>query len=229
MLWNPPGIGSGALTIAADKTEGTVHLDANDGARVGKWKIAVTATADVGGGAMEVASQLATLEIADPFIDFALAPARTELGKPVELAVKVSHKTPLTQPAQAELLGLPPKVATTQTAIAEKTEAVKYALTVPTSAPAGRHGGVFIRATVMQNGQPIVHQSPAGELILDTPLPPKDPKVEAERLAARKKAQEEKERKKAERIAAAAKRKAERDAAKKRAGATMPATQASAG
>ncbi len=234
MLWNPPGTGSGSVNIPPDKSEGFIHIDANDGARVGKWKIAVVATADLGGGPFEVASQLATLEIADPFIDFALDKARTELGKPVEMAVKISQKTPFEGDAKIDLLGLPPKVATTQTAVTKTSAEVKYALNVPTSAPAGRHGGIFVRAVVMRNGEPIVHQSPPGELILDTPLPPKDPKAEAERAEAKRKAEEAKVKKKVERIASAAKRKAERDAAKKQAAATarptssMPATQASA-
>ncbi len=230
MLWNPPGIGSGAITIAGDQSAGALHLDAGEGARVGRWKIAVTATAEVGGGALEVASPLVVLEIAEPFLEFALAPVRTELGRPVDLAVKITHKAPFAGEAAAELVGLPPKVATTQTAVTDRSEEVRYTLQVPASAPAGRHGGVFVRAVVMKDGQPIVHQSPPGQIVLDKPIPPADPKIEAERIAAKKKAQEERDRRKAERIAAAARRKAERDAARKRPGpATMPATQASAG
>jgi hypothetical protein len=210
LLWSPPGVGAGSVRIAGDKTEGMIHLDAGDGARVGKWKISAVATADLG-GPFEVASQLATLEVADPFLDFTVEKARTELGKPVDMVVKVSHKTAFEGQARAELVGLPNKVATTQAAVGPDTPEVRYRLEVPASAPAGRHGGVFVRAVVTRNGQPIVHQSPAGELTLDAPLPPKDPQEEARRAEARKKAEEEKARKKAERLAAAEKRKAERE------------------
>lgn len=210
MLWTPPGVSAGSVRIAGDKTEGTIHLDANDGARVGKWKVAAVAVADRG-GPFEVASQLATLEVAEPFVEFTVEKARTELGKAVDVIVKVAHKTPFEGQAPAELIGLPPKVATTQAAVGAETPEVRYALQVPASAPAGRHGGVFVRAVVTMNGQPIVHQSAAGELTLDAPLPPKDPEEEARRAEARKKAEEEKARKKAERLAAAEKRKAERE------------------
>lgn len=209
MLWTPPGVGAGTLKIAGDKSAGTIHLDANDGARVGKWKIAAVAVTDLGGGPFEVSSQLATLEVAEPFLDFTVEKARTELGKPVEMVVKVAHKTPFEGQASAELIGLPPKVATTQAAVTAATPEVKYRLEVPTSAPAGRHGGVFVRAVVTREGQPVVHQSPAGELTLDAPLPPKDPQEEARRAEAKRKAEEEQARKKAERLAAAEKRREE--------------------
>jgi hypothetical protein len=129
----------------------------------------------------------------------------------VEMLVNLAQKVPFDGPAQVELVGLPPKVATTQAAVSSSTSAIKYALQVPTSAPAGRYGGVFVRAVVMRNGQPVVHQSPPGELTLDTPLPPKDPQEEARRAEAKRKAEEDKNRQKAERLAAAAKRKAERE------------------
>jgi hypothetical protein len=210
MLWVPPGIGAGTARIAGDKSEGFIHLDANEGARVGKWKVVAVASANLGGGGFEVASQLATLEVAEPFLEFTVQKARTELGKTVDMLVNIAQKTPFDGQAQVELIGLPPKVATTQAAVPSSANAVKYTLQVPTSAPAGRYGGVFVRAVVTRNGQPIVHQSPPGELTLDTPLPPKDPQEEARRAEAKKKAEEEKARQKAERLAAAEKRKAER-------------------
>lgn len=210
MLWVPPGVGAGTTRIAGDQNEGFIHLDANEGARIGKWKMVAVATTDLGGGPFEVASQLTTLEVAEPFLEFVVQKARTELGKPVEMLVSITQKVPFDGAAQAELIGLPSKVATTQAAVEKDTPAVKYTLQVPTSAPAGRYGGVFVRAVVTRDGQPIVHQSAPGELTLDKPLPPKDPEEEARRAEAKRKAEEEKARKKAERLAAAEQRRAER-------------------
>ncbi len=219
MIWNPPGVGSGTLTLKADQPRGLLPLNASEGAAVGKWPIAVTATADWG-GPVATSSQLATLEVAPPFLDFAIARTRTETGKPVVVAVKVTQTTPFDGPARVELLGLPPKVATTQASVTRETTSLDFALAVDRQAPVGWHGGLFVRAVVTRDGEPIVHQSPSGLLIIDAPLPPPDPAAEAARAEARKKAEEEKARQKAARMAAAEQRRQEREA--KRAAASQP-------
>lgn len=219
MIWNPPGVGSGTLTLKADQPRGVLPVNASEGAAVGKWPIAVTATADWG-GPVSASSQLATLEIAPPFLEFNIARTRTETGKPVEVAVTVTQKTAFDGPATVDLLGLPPKVATTQASVTRETAALSFALAVDPQAPVGWHGGLFVRAVVTRDGEPIVHQSPAGLLIIDAPLPPPDPAAEAARAEARRKAEEEKARQKAARVAAAEQRRLEREA--KRAAASQP-------
>lgn len=212
LLWNPPGIGSGSLILKGDQTEGVIHLNARGDARLGPWKTTAVATSRIGGGDFQVASSLFTLQVAEPMVDFQIVRARTELGKPVELSVKVVQKTPIEGEAQVELLGLPPRVTTVVAMLGPGTKSLKFPLSVDAKAPAGRYGGLFVRSVVTKNGQPVVHHSPRGELILDRPLPPKDPAKEAARAEAKRKAAEARAKKKADRLAAAKKRRAERAA-----------------
>lgn len=228
LIWNPPGIGSGSLRLTGDQTEGVIHLNAGNGARVGSWRIAVIATATVGGGAMEVSSQLAELRVADPYLDLAIQKARVELGQSVALTVNVTHNKPVEGQATVQLLGLPNKVvaANQPPSIGIETETLTYDLQVDVAAPPGRHTGLFVRAVVTENGEPILHHSTRGELFIDKPLPPKDPEAEAKRAEAKRKAAEERARKKAERVAAAKKRRAKREAKRKAQAATAAPEQA---
>src|SRR5205823_2436302 len=123
-----------------------------------------------------------------------------------------------------ELVGLPPKVAASQASVTKDTQELKYKLSVDPAAPAGQHGSIFVRTVVMKNGQPIVHQSPPGLLIIDKPLPPPDPKVEAARVEAKHKAEADKAKTKAEKLAAAEKRKRERESQHKTTPASQPRT-----
>ncbi|MCH7703158.1 MAG: PPC domain-containing protein [Planctomycetes bacterium] len=226
LIWNPPGIGSGSLRLSGDQTEGVIHLNAGNGARVGSWRIVVIATATVGGGAMEVSSQLAELRVADPYLDLAIQKARVELGQSVALTVNVTHNKPVEGQATVQLLGLPNKVVALNQppSIGVGTETLTYDLRVDAAAPPGRHTGLFVRAVVIENGEPIVHLSTRGELFIDKPLPPKDPEAEAKRAEAKRKAAEARAQKKAERIAAAKKRRAEREAKRNADAATAPVT-----
>ena len=57
-------------------------MNANGGAQVGKWKTAVIAPGRrAATGPVWVSSQLATLEIAAPFVTFAMERAAVEQGK----------------------------------------------------------------------------------------------------------------------------------------------------
>ena len=228
LIWNPPGIGSGSLRLTGDQTEGVIHLNAGNGARVGSWRIAVIAIATVGGGAMEVSSQLAELRVADPYLDLAIRKTRVEQGQSVALTVNVTHNKPVEGETTVQLLGLPNKVVTLSgpPSIGAETETLTYDLQVDPAAPPGRHTGLFVRAVVIENGEPIVHLSTRGELFIDQPLPPKDPEAQAKRAEAKRKAAEDRAQKKAERVAAAKKRRAQREAKRKAQAATAEPEQA---
>ena len=174
MLFNPPGVGSAsAVTIPEGQNEALYPINANSGAQVRKWKIAVIGQATVGNGPVWVSSQLATLEIAPPFVQFAMERGAAEQGKNTDIFCKVQHGTPFQGSAKVQLLGLPNKVIAPEMQITKDTKEFAFKVNVDKTSPAGQHRNLFCQLVIMQNGEPIVHNVGGTELRIDTPLPPK--------------------------------------------------------
>jgi hypothetical protein len=174
MLFNPPGVGSAStVAIPEGQTEALYPVNANGGAQVRKWKIAVLGVATVGNGPVWVSSQLATLEIAAPFVAFAMERAAGEQGKATDLFCKIQHNTPFAGPAKVKLVGLPPKVTAPDLDITKDTKELAFKLTLDKTSPPGQHNNLFCQVMIVQNGEPILHNVGGTQLRIDVPLPPK--------------------------------------------------------
>jgi hypothetical protein len=174
MLFNPPGVGSAsAATIAEGQTETVIPMNAAGNAQARKWKIAVIGVSTVGNGPMWVSSQLANLEVAPPFVTFAMERAAAEQGKNTEIFCKVQHNTPFEGPAKVVLLGLPNKVTAPEMSITKDTKEFAFKLAIDKTSPAGQHRNLFCQLVVVQNGEAVVHNLGGTELRIDVPLPPK--------------------------------------------------------
>lgn len=174
MLYNPPGVGSsGSIVIPEGKNEAIIPLTANSAAEVKKWKIVVLGDATVGDGPITVASQLATLDVSEPFFVFQFQSAAAEQGQATEVVIKVEKRTDFEGPAKVELLGLPNEVTTEPREITKDSKELVFPVKTTPKSPAGRHKTVICRAVVTANGEPISHTLGTGELRIDTPLPPK--------------------------------------------------------
>ncbi len=175
-MYNPPGIGSsGAVSIAAGQNEAVIPLTANGSAQIGSWPLIALARAKVGDGNIELASQQASLEVADTFFDFKFEKSAAEQGKETDVLVRVEKKRDFEGPAQIQLLGLPAKTTTAaepQTLTKDTTEVVFKVKVEPDARP-GKYQTLVCRAIVTENGEPITHTLGAGELRVDVPLPPK--------------------------------------------------------
>ncbi len=89
------------------------------------------------------------------------------------MAVKIEKNRDFDGPAKVELLGLPNEVtADPQQITKDSTEAV-FTLKTTANSPPGQHKGLIFRATVVAQGEPIVHMLGPGELKIFKPLPPK--------------------------------------------------------
>jgi hypothetical protein len=148
-------------------------MNAAGNAQVRKWKIVVLGTAVVGNGPVWVSSQLATLEVAPPFMTFALERAAAEQGKTTDLYGKVQHQTPFQGPAKVRLIGLPNKVTAPDLDITKDTKEFAFKVTIDKTSPPGQHRNLFCQVVVMHNGEPVVHNLGGTELRIDVPLPPK--------------------------------------------------------
>lgn len=197
MLWNPPGVGAGTATIAGDKTQATLHINANRRAGLGEWPIVIVATADMN-GPVSVSSQLGKLTIAEAFVDLSMAQTRVTQGETVELVFKAVKRADFPAEAAVELRGLPRGVTAAAATITQDSTELRVVLTAAPDAAVGRHGGVHARTTVTLNGSPVVFNSPNGLLIVDKPLPPKKnapAKVAAAKPKAKPKAGKKEEKK----------------------------------
>ena len=174
MLFNPPGIGSApAVDIPADKTEVEYPISANDDAQVRKWKICVLGEADVN-GPMWVSSDLADLDVAEPFLRMKLEMAAAEQGKSCSVLAQVEQKAKFDGQADVKLLGLPPNATAPEMKISSTDQQVVFNVDTTPKTPVGQHGTLFCQVVVTKDGEPIVHNlGRSGTLRVDPPPQPK--------------------------------------------------------
>lgn len=174
MLYNPSGVGSsGSAVIPEGANEGVIPLNADGGAEVRAWPIAVYAEAPVPGGTITVSSQLANLEIAPPLFTLGFQAAAVEKGQATEVVVTINKNRDFEGNARIELLGLPNEVTATPLEFATNAAEVVFPVNTTANSPVGKHPTLLCRAVVMANGEPITYVQGSGELRIDEPLPPK--------------------------------------------------------
>jgi hypothetical protein len=173
-LYNPPGVGSASsVVIPEGQNEVLFQMNANGGAPVRKWKYVVLANAAIASGPVWVSSQLATIEIAAPYMGLTLERGAVEQGKDTQMFVKLANTKPFTGAAKMRLIGLPTKVTTVELDITKDTKEIAFPIKVEAAAPVGIHRNLFCQIVVMENGEPVLHNLGGSELRIDAPLPPK--------------------------------------------------------
>jgi hypothetical protein len=174
MLWLPPGISaSGSISIAEGQNEALIPINAAGNAEIAAWQIAVRGQATVGSGPFMVCTPFAALRVADTYLNFTFEATAVEQGKEVDLVVHVEKKADFEGNAKVEVFGLPNKVAAAPLDVNKETKDLIFKLTTDATSPAGNHNNVFCRVTVVENGEPVIHNLGTGKLRIDTPLPPK--------------------------------------------------------
>lgn len=178
--FRPPGLGAGsAVTIPEGQNEVLYELNANANAEVKNWKIFALGQADVGGAGW-VSTQLAPLEIAAPYVDFAIERAGCEQGKEMQVLCKVTHNKEFEGAAKVRLVGFPPdKITADELELTKDTQELVFNVKTAPDAPVGAHKNVFCQVTIIQNGEPVLHQVGSTELRIDKPIaPPAAPPME---------------------------------------------------
>ena len=172
--FRPPGIGAtSSVNIPKGQTECLYPISANGGAQTGEWPVYAIGSAEVNGTAW-VASRMATLTVAEPWLGITLQRTAVEQGQETEIVGTIEVKRPFPGNATVELLGLPHKVTTTPLQIASDATEVIFPVKTEVDSPEGNHGNIFCRVTVTEQEEPIVHARLGGtELRIDKPLPPK--------------------------------------------------------
>ncbi|MEZ6128355.1 MAG: PPC domain-containing protein [Planctomycetaceae bacterium] len=170
--FRPPGIGaSSSVAIPKGQTEVLYPLSANGNSALGKWPIYAIGAANVDGNSW-AASQMATLEIAEPYIGIALQRAAVELGQETELIADVTILKDLSAAATVQLVGLPHKVTAEPLQITKDTKELVFKVKTEADSPAGNHKNIFCQVVVTENAEPITHARVGNtELRVDKPLP----------------------------------------------------------
>ena len=179
MLFNPPGTNSAPQgTIAANKDEATLLINASGGAAVKSWKIAVLGSAD-NKGAVWVSTQLAKLNIGEPFLAAKFDMAAIEQCKSGKIVCKLEQKSKFDGKAKVELRGLPAGVTANPASkeiTASDTE-VSFDVTTSAKSPPGQHKNLLCQVTIMKDGEPVIQNVGQGGILrIDRAAAPKEAK-----------------------------------------------------
>lgn len=170
--FRPPGIGAtSSVNIPKGQTEALYPLSANGNAAIGKWPVYAIGSANVGGNSW-TATQMATLEVSEPYVGLALQRGAVELGQETEIVAEVQILKDLNAPATIKLVGLPHKVTSEPMEITKDTKELIFKIKTETDSPAGNHKNIFCQVVVTENSEPITHARVGStELRVDKPLP----------------------------------------------------------
>jgi hypothetical protein len=170
--FRPPGIGaSSSVNIPKGQTEVEYPISANGNAALGKWPVYAIGSANIGGTAW-ASSQMATIEVAEPYIKLVLQRSNVELGQETELVAAVEIMKELNAPAKVQLVGLPHKVTAEPLEITKDTKELVFKIKTEADSPPGNHKNIFCTVIVAENNELITHARVGGtELRVDKPLP----------------------------------------------------------
>ena len=124
----------------------------------------------VGDGPVRVSSQLARLEVSEPFFKFSFPPVACQQGQETDLAVKVEKQKDFEGKAIVELLGLPNEVTSRPQEFTKDSAEVVFPIKTTGNSPPGLHKTLVCRAVVTIAGEPVTHILGNGELRIQPPL-----------------------------------------------------------
>lgn len=166
MVWNPPGVSSQSeATIPKGATNLFYQLNANGSAEVRSWKLALLGRSSVEGGDVFVSTQLASLEIASPFVSGKIETLWLNPGKTNALTVNLQQLKPFEGKATIRLQGLPDKVTAAPKEFAKTNQEVVFDLIADPKCPLGSHKNLFCSVEIEQSGQAIPHTIASGGIL----------------------------------------------------------------
>ncbi|HRA88425.1 MAG TPA: hypothetical protein PK992_10150, partial [Planctomycetaceae bacterium] len=167
-----PGIGANSeIVIAKGQTEGLYQINADGNAALGKWPMYAIGFANID-GASWASTQMASLEVVEPYVGMTVQRSSVEQGKETDVVVEVQVLKELKVPATVTLMGLPHKVTAEPLQVTADTKELVFKVKTEADSPEGTHKNVFCQVTVTENNESIVHARVGNsELRIDKPLP----------------------------------------------------------
>ena len=169
--FRPPGLGTKPqIQIKQGESEAYYPLNANGNAQLGKWPVYAIGQSNVD-GPVWVSTQLAELEIAEPYVTMEMARSSCLRGESTTIYCKLNHRTPFEGEAKAQLLGVPPHIDIPQLKFNKDTQELNFNVKTTAKSRIGKHKGLFCRVTIVQNGEPMVSTAARSELQINKPKP----------------------------------------------------------
>lgn len=170
--WLPPGITSPATVIIDGKAnEIDYELNANENAELNSWNMTVIAESEGPTGRTFTAAPFIKLAVEEPFVQIKLTMTSAKQGETVDMLAEVEALREFAGEADVQLFGLPAH----STAEVQKLKADAESLAIPVvttdKTPVGQHKGVFCTATVLVNGEPVLHRLAMGSVLRVDPKP----------------------------------------------------------
>lgn len=163
----PSGLGGGTARIEEGQNSAQIRLEIRGDAPVETKEIFVAARS----AGFQLCTPVLPLEVQEPWVRFELTAVETEIGKPLDMTVKLIQRAPFEGTFDLNLFGLPKGVTAPAQPFTSATTEVVFPLTVAEDAPAGKFESVGASATIIANEEPLVHQGFGGKLTLFAPLP----------------------------------------------------------
>ena len=170
MLWNPPGVSSQPeIVLPKGQSSISYPLNANSGADVQKWKIAILGSGTVNGGTVSASTQLTGLEIAPPFLTGKIETLTIEPGQTGKIVCKLDQQVPFEGRAKIRLMGLPDTVTARETEITSADKEATFDVTVAANCPTRSTRVLFCSVVLVKDGEPVPHTIASGGAIRVTP------------------------------------------------------------
>ncbi len=168
-----PGVGTTyQVVMPKGKSEISYPLNANASAQIGTWPMYVIGNSSFKGQAWG-SSQLADLEIAEPFVTAEVPRMSIVRGEGTQLICKFNHLKPFEGEAKVEIVGVPANITIDPPKMITKdTKEIAFAVQTNDKSPIGKHSGLFCRLTITANGEPIVSRAGNAVLQINKPKPP---------------------------------------------------------
>ena len=174
MIWNPPGVSSATdVTIPKGEKSAICQLNASGNAELRTWKIAVLGSATVKGGQVFVSSQLASLEVAEPFVTGKIETVSVSPGQSAKMVCKLDQKKPFDGKAKIKLLGLPDKVTAPEIEISKDHKEAAFNVVADAKCSTGSFKNLFCSLEVAKESEVIPHSIAQGGVLRIVP-PKKD-------------------------------------------------------
>jgi hypothetical protein len=170
MVWNPPGVTSQSeATIPKGATNVFYQLNANGGAEIRGWKIAILGHALVDGGQVYVSTQPAKLDVSSPFVTGKMEALWLSPGKSGKLTVNLQQQKPFEGKAKIRIVGLPEHVIAPEKEISSTDQEVVFDVAADDKCPLGSHKNLFCALDVKQGEDLIPHVIATGGILRIVP------------------------------------------------------------